>query len=160
MVKYLTNQGEFGMDKEIKGLIGEIISLVLLLVIVIPICVNASSDYREKKEQMIFGNQTSVDISNKGDIKKVTVISEYDGEFPVQLMLKISKFSDEYLVYLDEQVFNIKDLEYTEDEEYQYYNLGIYEVDGKREFDFKLQVKDKSYYDETISYSFYTEGLL
>ena len=52
MVKYLTNQGEFGMDKEIKGLIGEIISLVLLLVIVIPICVNASSDYREKKEQI------------------------------------------------------------------------------------------------------------
>ena len=109
---------------------------------------------------MLSGNQTVVDISNQGEIKKVTVTSEYDETFSVRLMLKISKFHDEYLIYLDDQVFNIRDLEYTEDEEYQYYNLGIYEIDEKREFDFKLKVKDKSYYDETISYSFYTEGLL
>ena len=148
------------MDKEIKGLVVEIISLVLVLIIIIPICVNASSNYKEKKEQLFFGNRTSVDIANHGEIKKITVTSEYDGEFPVRLKLKISKFSDEYLIYLDDQVFEIKNLEYTEDLEYQYYNLGIYEIDEKRVFNFKLKVKDKSYYDETISYSFYTEGLL
>lgn len=148
------------MDKEMKGLIVEIVSLILLLIIVIPICVNASSNYRERKEQMLSGNQTVVDISNQGNIKKVTVVSEYDDVFSVRLILKISKFHDEYLIYLDDQVFNIRDLEYTEDYEYQYYNLGIYEIDKKRVFDFQLKVKDKSYYDETISYSFYTEGLL
>lgn len=148
------------MDKEMKRLVVEILSLTLLLIIVIPICVNASSNYRERKEQMFSGNQTAVDISNLGDVKKVTVTSDYEGEISVRLMLKISKFHDEYLVCLDDQVFNIKDLEYTEDEDYQYYNLGIYEIDEKREFDFQLKVKDKSYYDETVSYSFYTEGLL
>ena len=49
-------------------------------------------------------------------------------------------------------------MECTYDEEYHYYNLGIYEVDGIREFTFKLKPIGISYYDETISYSFITDG--
>ena len=74
-------------------------------------------------------------------------------------MLKISKFDDEYIVYLDDQIFDLKDLEYTEDNDNYYYNLGLYSIKGKRTFNFKIAVKDKSYYNETISYSFYTKGL-
>lgn len=147
------------MDKELKGIVGEIIILITLMIIAIPICVKASSDYQSKKDKMIIGNHASVDISNRGEIKKVTVNSENNKDISVYLILKISKFDDEYIVYLDDQIFDLKDLEYTEDNDNYYYNLGLYPIKRKRTFDFRITVKDKSYYKETISYSFYTKGL-
>lgn len=148
------------MDKELKGLVVEIIMITLLLFLVVPICVDASNSYKEKKDVLLNGTNTSVDISNQGKIKKITIYSNHDEVMRVNLIMKITKFADDYLVYLDDQVYNIRDFEYTEDEEYYYCNLGIYEVDGSREFDFRLQVKDKSYYNETLTYSFVTEGLM
>lgn len=147
------------MDKELKGIVGEIIALIILMIIAIPICVKASSDYQTKKDKMIIGNHASVDISNLGEIKKVTVNSDNNKDISVYLILKISKFDDEYIVYLDDQIFDLKDLEYTEDNDNYYYNLGLYSTKEKRTFDFRITVKDKSYYNETISYSFYTKGL-
>ena len=147
------------MDKELKGIVGEIVILITLMIIAIPICVKASSDYQAKKDKMIIGNHASVDISNRGEIKKVTVNSDNNQDISVYLMLKISKFDDEYIVYLDDQIFDLKDLEYTEDNDNYYYNLGLYPIKRKRTFDFRITVKDKSYYKETISYSFYTKGL-
>lgn len=147
------------MDKELKGIVGEIIVLITLMIIAIPICVKASSDYQAKKDKMIIGNHASVDISNRGEIKKVTVNSENNKDISVYLILKISKFDDEYIVYLDDQIFDLKNLEYTEDNDNRYYNLGLYSIKGKRIFDFRITVKDKSYYNETITYSFYTKGL-
>ncbi len=147
------------MDKELKGIVGEIIALIILMIIAIPICVKASSDYQTKKDKMIIGNHASVDISNRGEIKKVTVNSDNNKDISVYLILKISKFDDEYIVYLDDQIFDLKDLEYTEDNDNYYYNLGLYPIKRKRTFDFRITVKDKSYYKETISYSFYTKGL-
>lgn len=147
------------MDKELKGIVGEIIILITLMIIAIPICVKASSDYQAKKGKMIIGNHASVDISNRGEVKKVTVNSDNNKDISVYLILKISKFDDEYIVYLDDQIFDLKDLEYTEDNDNYYYNLGLYPIKRKRTFDFRITVKDKSYYKETISYSFYTKGL-
>lgn len=147
------------MDKELKGIVGEIIALIILMIIAIPICVKASNDYQAKKDKMVIGNHASVDISNLGEIKKITVNSENNQDISVYLMLKISKFDDEYIIDLDDQIFNLNDLEYTEDNDNRYYNLGLYAIKGKRTFNFKIAVKDKSYYNETISYSFYTKGL-
>ncbi len=53
------------MEKELKGLIVEIISIILMLIIVVPICVNASSEYRSKKDAVLIGKKATVDISNK-----------------------------------------------------------------------------------------------
>lgn len=147
------------MDKELKGLIIEIVTIVILLIIAIPLCVKASTTYQEKKNKMFIGSHASVDISNRGEIKKVTIKSEENQKISVYLMLKISKFDDEYIVYLDDSVFDLNQLEYTEDEENRYYNLGLYTLKDKRTFDFRIVVKDRSYYNETISYSFYTRGL-
>ncbi len=147
------------MDKELKGLIIEIVTIVILLIIAIPLCVKASTKYQEKKNKMFIGSHASVDISNRGEIKKVTIKSEENQKISVYLMLKISKFDDEYIVYLDDSVFDLNQLEYTEDEENRYYNLGLYTLKDKRTFDFRIVVKDRSYYNETISYSFYTRGL-
>ena len=148
------------MEKELKGLIIEVISIILLLVIVVPVCANASSEYRMKRDAILGGEHATVDISNKGEYKEIHVTSDADRVVRVNLVMRISKFNDEYLITLDDQVYNLKDLEYTEDDNYQYYNLGIYDIDKFRTFLFKINVKDKAYYDETISYGFYTEGFM
>lgn len=148
------------MDKESKGLIIEIVTLILLLIIIVPVCVNASNNYKEQKEVLLEGKDTTVDISHNGNNKKLTIYCNYDKLMKVNLIMKINKFTNEYLICLDDQVYDIRDLEYVEDDEYLYYNLGIYEVDQKREFDFQLKVKNQSYYNETIMYSFMTEGLM
>lgn len=148
------------MDKELKKLLIEIISLTLLLVIIIPICVSASDKYNEQKEAFFVKTGVNIDISNNGDKKKVTIYSNYDKNIKINLVMKINKFSNDYEVILDNEVYNIDDFEYTEDEENRYYKLGIYDVNQYREFDFKLKPKGTIYYDETIIYSFMTEGLL
>ena len=113
-----------------------------------------------KRDAILGGEHATVDISNKGEYKEIHVTSDADRVVRVNLVMKISKFNDEYLINLDDQVYNLKDLEYTEDDNYQYYNLGIYDIDKFRTFLFKINVKDKAYYDETISYGFYTEGFM
>ncbi len=147
------------MDKELRGIVIEIIMVVLLLIIVIPICVSASSEYQNKKNSLLVGEKARVDISNKGEIKEITVSSGVNEPVNLNLMMKISKFNDDYFIYLDDKTFDIRDLEFTEDEKYQYYNLGMYEVTNRKVFQFKIKAKDKTYYDETISYGFYTEGI-
>lgn len=148
------------MDKELKRLVIEICSLVVLLIFVVPICVDASVDYHAKKNGLVIGNKAGVDIINNGEYKLVKVTSNADGAVKMNLIMRISKFNDQYVINLDDQVYNLSDLEYTEDENYQYYNLGIYEIEKERVFQFKIQVKDKSYYDESISYGFFTEGMM
>lgn len=148
------------MDKELKRLVVEIIILTLVLIVVVPICVNASARYQEKKDVLLNGKDTSVDISHNGSIKKLTIYSNHDDVMRVNLVMKISKFYGDYYIYLDDNVYDIRTLDYSYDDEYQYYNLGIYEVDGVREFDFQLRAEGNFYYDETVTYSFITEGLL
>lgn len=146
------------MDKELRGLIIEIVSLVLILLIVVPACASASNKYQRQKEVFLTGIDTTVDISTNDNGKVVTIYSNHDEVLKVNLTLKINKFNGEYAVRLDGDEFNIRELECREDEEYRYYNLGIYEVNRVREFDFELRPIETSYYDETISYSFITNG--
>ena len=124
------------MDKELKRLALDILLMFLLLIIVVPICVDASSNYRYKKE-VAFGNiGMSTDISNNGDMKKVTVYSNYDKVKKVKLILKISDFFNDYEIQFDGNIYDLNNFVYTSDGEYRYYSLGIYQVDGLREFDF------------------------
>ena len=148
------------MDKELRGLVVEIFCIVLFLIIVVPICVNASSQYRMRKEELLAGQKASVDISNRGEYKFIKVTSGFDKPVKMNLVMRISKFNDDYLIHLDDQTYNLRDLEYTEDDNYQYYTLGVFEVLKERVLQFKIEVKDKAYYDETISYGFYTEGFM
>ena len=148
------------MDKEIKRLITEIFLLLVLLVVAIPLCVKASESYQSKKSKIYTGSHASVSITNLGSTKSVLVDSLDGTDINVYLILKITKFNDEYVVYLDDKIFDMSQVEYTEDDEFRYYNLGRYEIPGERKFNFRILVKDQHYYDESISYSFYTEGLV
>lgn len=148
------------MEKELKRLIVDISLMVVLLIIVVPICVSASSEYKEKKALLLGRVDAMVDISNNGDMKRVTVYSNYDKKIKVNLILKINKFYNDYSIYIDGNVYNLNELNYKDDGEYRYYNLGIYEIDMVWEFDFRIMVNGNRYYDETIIYSFKVERFL
>ena len=148
------------MDKELKGLVGEIVIIIILIVIVIPVCVSASNDYQAKKGTILEARNATVDISNTGKIKDVTVYSNSDKPIKVNLYLKINKFDDDYIIGLDGKDYNLRDFDVREDDNNRYYNLGFYDIDKLRTFKFKIEPKGKSYYDETITYSFITEGMV
>lgn len=148
------------MDKDLKGLVVEVILIVVMLVLVVPICVEASGRYKEQKEALMNGEGISIDIAHAGDVKKIFVYSKYENPVRVNLILKINKIANDYNIYFDNNVYNINELDYTEDNNYRYYRLGIYEIEKSRVFDFKIKANGSLYYDETITYSFLTEGLL
>lgn len=145
------------MDKELKGLIIEIVTIVIMMIIAIPVCVNASYNYQSKKGDMLEGRHVSINIGNTGKIKDVIVYSNSDKIVKINLYLKINKFDDDYVISLDGKTYNIGDFDMREDENNRYYNLGMYEIDNSRTFKFGISARDKTYYDETITYSFVTE---
>lgn len=147
------------MLKEQKRLILEIVILTIVLIIVVPICIKGSNDYKEKREVLLKGTDTTVDITYHGDMKKLTIYSNHDGVVKVNLVLKINKLLNDYEMLLGDNTYLLSDLESFIDEENCYYNLGVYEVDELREFDFNLKTVGEPYYSETITYSFVTEGL-
>ena len=145
------------MDKELRRLVVEIILIIIMMIIIIPICADASSEYRKTKEALLSGRDVVIDISNNIDMKKVTVYSNYDKKVRINLFFKINDFTGDYHIYFENSNYNLNDLEYILDNGYRYYQLGIYEIDVAREFEFKL-LRDS--YDETIIYSFVTEGFM
>lgn len=149
------------MDKSIRGYVIEVIFLIIFLIIIVPICVDASNEYTKKKESLLNGFNTTIDITNKeGNVKQINLYSNTDKIIKVKLGLMITKFYNEYLVEIDGNVYDLSTLEYLEDENYRYYILGTYEIDKEKNIDFEIKVKDKSYYSEALTFSFYTEGIM
>lgn len=145
------------MEKELRGLVVEIVLTVIMMIIIIPICADASSEYRKTKEALLSGRDAVIDISNNRDMKKVTVYSNYDKKVRVSLFFKINDFTGDYDIYFENNTYKLSDLEYILDNGCRYYQLGIYEIDCLKEFDFKL-IREN--YNETITYSFVTEGFM
>ncbi len=146
------------MEKELKGLIIEIITLIVVLVIAVPICAKASNDYKETKETLLNAFTATIDIKNKGDIKELNIYSNNDEEIQIQLGLMISHFYDEYYIVIDGITYNLNALEYEEDENNRYYILGTYDIKYLKKIDFILKPKYQSYYKENLIYSFYAKG--
>lgn len=145
------------MDKESKRLISEIIFMVIFLLVVIPICVSASTSYNDSKSKLQCISNISIDIANGNDNKIIRLSNLDDRKTNVNLILKISKFSSKYIVELDDNIYNLNDMFYTEDEDFYYYNLGVYEINQYREFKFRLILVESDIYDDDIIYSFMTE---
>jgi len=148
------------MDRELRGYVIEIIIMVIFLVIAIPICVDASSRYNDNKQKVLNGLNTTIDVLNNGDMKTIYLYNSSNDSVKVKLGMMISKFYDEYLVTVDDSIYNLNELEYLEDDSYRYYVLGTYEIDDIEIVDFDLKIKDKSYFDDEIAYGFYVEGLV
>lgn len=149
------------MNNELKGYVIEIIVMLIILIIAIPTCINASNKYSSKQETLLSGLNTTIDVNSKeGNIKQISLYSNANKVIKVKLGLMIANFYDEYLVEIDGQTYDLSELEYLSDENHRYYILGVYEIDEEKNIDFEIKVKDKNYYDESITYSFYTEGTI
>lgn len=145
------------MDNDIKKLICEIILMIIIVIITIPICVNASNNYTNKKENMQKYNNISIDIENKNQYKTIK-LKNYNTEKKVfNLILKTSKFSNEYKITLDGIEYNLKDIVYSEDQENYYFNLGSYEIKNNKNINFSMELAGDYIYDDSISYSFIAE---
>ena len=145
------------MDKENKRLISEIIFMIIFLLVVIPICVSASTSYNDKKNKMQCISNISIDILSEDSNKLIRLDNLGENKVNVNLILRISKFYGKYMVELDNNKYNLNDMFYNEDEEYYYYNLGVYEISEYREFEFRLIATGDNVYDDEIVYSFMTE---
>lgn len=140
------------MDKDIKKLICEIILMVIIIIITIPICVNASNNYKKMQNY----NNISINIENKNNNKTIK-IKNYNVEKKFNLILKTSKFSNEYKITLDGVDYNLKDVVYSEDQENYYFNLGSYEIKNNKNINFSMELSGNYIYDDNISYSFLAE---
>ena len=62
------------MKKELKGLIIEVIVLTIILLITVPICAKASSNYNKQKETSMSAINTTIDVTSKtGNIKELNI---------------------------------------------------------------------------------------
>ena len=148
------------MEKELKGTIIEIIIMIIFLTIAVPICINASTNYQTQKETLLNAFNTKIDVNNKGDIKELSIYSNNSAKVEVRLGLMISQFYDEYKVAIDNNTYNLKDLDYQSDEENRYYILGTITIDKVKKIDFQLKPTNQDYFKEDLVYSFYIEGTL
>lgn len=144
-------------DVEFKRIIFEIVLVIVLFFISIPICVKAADNYNAKKEAVLDNCNVSVDINNVNYRKYVTIENFGKEEAMINLVLRISKFSNEYMLELGEEKYYLNKLDFEEDEEYYYYNIKDYKIDDKMDVDFKLVLTLDNGYDDNIRYSFLAE---
>lgn len=148
------------MDKELKGAIIELIITTIILIVAIPVCVNASNRYKEQKELLLNAFETTIDVNNKGDIKEISIYSNNNKTIEVKLGMMITNFYDDYYVVIDNKTYDLRELDYKEDGENKYFILGTYKIDEVKKIEFVLKPKNQSYFKENLIYSFYTEGTL
>lgn len=148
------------MEKELKGLIIEIITMIIILVITIPICVEASNNYKEQKDTLLNAFNTTIDVNSKGDIKELNIYSNTNKNIQIKLGLMISQFYDEYYIIIDGITYNLNELDYKEDDSNRYYIIGTYEIEEVKTIDFILKPQNQNYYKENLIYSFYAEGTI
>ncbi|MBR3161911.1 MAG: hypothetical protein IKF19_04195 [Bacilli bacterium] len=141
----------------LKFLVAEIVLMIMIMLIIIPICVNASHNYKEKKSNIQQYNNIAIDIKYIDSNKYVNVSNYNDEKKVINLIMKTTKFSNEYIVYLDDKEYRLNDIPHTEDKDYYYFNLGSYEVRKVTSVKFSLNLLGDEIYDDSITYSFVAE---
>lgn len=145
------------MEKDQKSLIAELLLMIIIILIVIPICVNASRNYNEKKSTIQQYNNIALDIKSIDSNRYVNVNNYNKNKKVINLIMKTTKFSNEYLIKLDDKEYQLKDIPHTEDKDYYYFNLGSYEVKKVKNIKFSLKLIGEEIYDDSITYSFIAE---
>ncbi len=147
------------MDKSNKDLIIEISLVVIFLIIVIPVCVNASAKFRDAKIKAECNNNISINIATRNSDKIIEMRNMNKKTSKINLVLKITKYANEYAINLNDEIKNLKDMTHTEDENNYYFDLGDFEVEKYNEVKFKLLLVNNNVDSENITYSFITEDV-
>ncbi|MBQ6495339.1 MAG: hypothetical protein IJI49_04990 [Bacilli bacterium] len=145
------------MEKSNKDLIIEIAFVTIFLLIVVPVCVNASANFREAKLKAECSNNISINIATKNSNKIIEMTNLNKKPSKTKLILKITKYINEYAINLNDEIKKLNDMDHTEDDNNYYFNLGTYEVEKYNEVKFKLLLINNLVDSENITYSFITE---
>ncbi len=147
-------------DKDLRRLICEIILLVCIVIIIIPICVNASNDYKYKVWDIKKSNSNVlIDISSSKGGKIITLVNDNDDKTVVNLVMKISKYSNNYMMVVNGREYKLSEMSYSEDDDNYYYSLGNYVVKDKVKVTFDLEILGDAIYDDSVTYSFLAEAV-
>lgn len=144
------------MEKELKGLIIEVVVISIFLIIAVPLCIKASHNYQQEKETHLNAFNTTIDVNRKENYKEVNIYSNTTKNIEIKLGLMISKYYDEYYINIDNKTYKLNDLEYKEDENNRYYILGTYNINKVKTINFSLNPINQNYFKENLIYSFYT----
>ena len=147
------------MDKSNKDLIIEISLVMIFLIIVIPVCVNASAKFRNAKAKAECNNNISINIATRNTDKIIEMRNMNKKTSKINLVLKITKYVNEYAINLNDEIKNLNDMAHTEDENNYYFDLGDFEVEKYNEIKFKLLLVNNNVDSENITYSFITEDV-
>ena len=145
------------MEKSNKDLIIEIGFVTIFLLIIVPVCVNASAKFREAKLKAECNSNISINIATKNTNKIIEMSNLNKKPSKTKLILKITKFVNEYAINLSDEIKKLNEMDHTEDENNYYFNLGTYEVEKYNEVKFKLLLTNNLVESENITYSFITE---
>ena len=131
--------------------------MTIFLLIIVPVCVNASAKFREAKLKAECNSNISINIATKNTNKIIEMSNLNKKPSKTKLILKITKFVNEYAINLNDEIKKLNEMDHTEDENNYYFNLGTYEVEKYNEVKFKLLLTNNLVESENITYSFITE---
>ena len=147
-------------NKDLRRLICEIILLICIVIIIIPICVNASNDYKYKVLDIKKSNSNVlIDISSNKGGKIITLVNDNDDKIVINLVMKISKYSNNYLMVVNGHEYKLSEMSYSEDDDNYYYIFGNYVVKDKVKVTFDLKILGDAIYDDSVTYSFLAEAV-
>ena len=163
------------MNKEVRSLVMEISFIVLLLVICIPIFVNASSNYNNSLKRIVnddivitnmvhnsFGLSalSDEDVLNMSNDNFFSIVNKKDKEYKYSLYLRVNKDStidvDKVKIKLDNEIFNLKDIYDSEDDKYYYYLLKSDKILDEVDFSYLVYLDNDTtnYGNNSLTYSF------
>ena len=163
------------MNKEVRSLVMEISFIVLLLVICIPIFVNASSNYNNSLKRIVnddivitnmvhnsFGLSalSDEDVLNMSNDNLFSIVNKKDNEYKYSLYLRVNKDStidvDKVKIKLDNEIFNLKDIYDSEDDKYYYYLLKSDKILDEVDFSYLVYLDNDTtnYGNNSLTYSF------
>ncbi len=163
------------MNKEVRSLVMEISFIVLLLVICIPIFVNASSNYNNSLKRIVnddivitnmvhnsFGLSalSDEDVLNMSNDNLFSIVNKKDKEYKYSLYLRVNKDStidvDKVKIKLDNEIFNLKDIYDSEDDKYYYYLLKSDKILDEVDFSYLVYLDNDTtnYGNNSLTYSF------
>ena len=163
------------MNKEVRSLVMEISFIVLLLVICIPIFVNASSNYNNSLKRIVnddivitnmvhnsFGLSalSDEDVLNMSNDNLFSIVNKKDKEYKYSLYLRVNKDStidvDKVKIKFDNEIFNLKDIYDSEDDKYYYYLLKSDKILDEVDFSYLVYLDNDTtnYGNNSLTYSF------
>jgi len=168
------------MDRDVSKMLGKICFDIIFLLVVILVFTFLSKDTVNAREELIsYQEELSINVISRGNSKYLFSMSDEEAiNYSDSIILEVSNNTNEtisynlvlrmniienlenYKIMILGKIYNLDELEYYEDNEYRYFNLGNYIIGNKEQnFTFLLWLEEDiiNYNNVNINYSFMIE---